>query len=143
MTKTVPFILSALVIAGASCLTARAQGTGSGTVAVERVAVMGSVRRPQEVLLLKGLTLTRALDWAGGTLADSDVRRVKIYRDNGTKEGEILLVNLKALRDGKEKDLILRPYDVVCVPSKKLKGRNCNALVVRRPERELPSRVIY
>lgn len=141
--KNCLLILSALAIAGASCLTARAQAAGTGTVAVERVAVIGNVQRPQEVLFSQGLTLTRALDWTGGALADSDLKRVKIFRDNGTKDGDTLLVNLKAVRDGKEKDFILRPYDIVCVPSKKSKGEKCIFSVRQRLKPELPSRVIY
>ncbi|HKS28461.1 MAG TPA: SLBB domain-containing protein [Pyrinomonadaceae bacterium] len=144
MMKNVLLILSLLIITGASCLTARAQGTGSGGMAVvERVYVTGSVARPQEVLFSKGLTLTRALYWAGGLSADADTKRVKISRDNGTKEGDIFFVNLRAIQGGKETDFQLRPFDVVCVPNKKAKGMNCNALVMRRPQRELPSRVIY
>jgi hypothetical protein len=143
MMKKFLFILLLLAVIAASGLTALAQAPDSGMVVVERVYVMGNVARPQTVLFSRGLTLTRALDWTGGALADADIKRVKIIRDNGTKEGDIFSVNFKAIRDGKEKDFILRPYDIVCVPSKKLKGTNCNGYVMRRPNRELPSRVIY
>jgi hypothetical protein len=143
MIKKCLFILLLLAVIAASGLTALAQAPDSGTAVVERVYVTGNVARPQTVLFSRGLTLTRALDWAGGLLADADMKRVKISRDNGTREGDIFSVNLKAIRDGKERDFILRPYDVVCVPSKKSKGANCNGFFMRRPKPELPSRVIY
>lgn len=143
MVKNAMFILSLLVAVLASSLTAQAQATGPGTVVVERVFVTGNVKYPQEVLFSEGLTLSRALAWAGGVLADSDTKRVMISRDDGTKFGPILFVNLKAIRDGKAKDFILRPYDVVCVPLKRPKGANCNIYTMRRPTPELPSRVLY
>lgn len=141
MMKNCLFLLLLLAIIAASGLTAPAQDTGM--VAVERIAVIGNVRRPQEVLFSQGLTLTRVLDWAGGVLSDADLKRVKIFRDDGTKDGDTLVVNLKAVRDGKAKDFILRPYDIVCVPSRKSKGANCNFPVRQRLKPELPSRVIY
>ena len=142
MMKKCLLILLLLAVIAASGLTALAQAPGSGTAVVERVYVSGNVARPQEVLFSRGLTLTRALDWAGGVLADADVKRVKVRRDNGTKDGDLISVNLKAIRGGKEKDFVLRPYDIICVPSKKSKGTNCNLYLLRRLNPELPSRVI-
>lgn len=136
-------ILRLLMVVAAASLTVQAQAPGRDTAVVERVYVTGSVTYPQEVLFSQGLTVTRAVAWAGGLLADSDMKRVRVSRDNGTKEGDIFFVNLRAIRDGKEKDFILRPYDIVCVPGKKSKGANCNAYVMRRPTPLLPSRVIY
>jgi hypothetical protein len=113
----------------------------SGLVAVERIYVTGNVENPQEVLFLPDLTLTRALALAGGVLKDADVKRVKINRVNGTESGDTFFVNLKAILDGKAKDFILQPYDIVCVPNKKSKGANCYAYG-RRPFPKLPTRVI-
>jgi hypothetical protein len=133
-------ILSLLAAIAATCPSVSAQG--SGPVVVERVYVTGNVMNPQEVLFSPKLTLSRALAWAGGVLGDTDMRRVKIKRDDGTKEGATFFVNLKAIREGKRKDFILEPFDVVCVPDKKSRGANCHAYVMRRPARELPLRVI-
>ena len=132
-----------LVVIGLPCQIVRAQGTNSGSVVVKRVYVRGSVTYPQEVLFSPALTLTRALTWAGGVLNDADMKRVKISREKGTQERVTLFVNLKAIREGKAKDFMLEPFDVVCVPDKKSKGANCNSYTMRSPARELPSRVIY
>lgn len=139
MKKSV-LILLLLIAVGTLSITAQAQGT-SGSVAVERVYITGNVVNPQQVLFLPNLTLTRALGLAGGVLADTDMKRIKINRLNGTQSGDTFFVNLKAIRDGKAKDFILQPYDIVCVPNKKLKGANCYA-TIQRPNPELPTRVI-
>jgi protein involved in polysaccharide export with SLBB domain len=139
--KKIACILLLLAAIGTMSLTVRAQQNNSGLVVVERIYVIGNVANPQQVLFSPTLTLTRALAWVGGVLTDTDMKRVKINRVNGTQEGATLFVNLKAIRDGKAKDFILQPYDIVCVPNKKSKGANCYGYV-RRPTPELPSRVI-
>ncbi|HEX8746442.1 MAG TPA: hypothetical protein VF717_04525 [Pyrinomonadaceae bacterium] len=136
-------LLLLLVVAGLSCETAWAQKDDSGTVEVERVAVIGNVARPQEALLSATRTLTRALDWAGGVLPDTDMKRIKIFRMNGAQETLTLSVNLKAIRDRKAEDFKLQPYDIVCVPNKKSKGANCSFQMMQRLTPALPSRVIY
>jgi hypothetical protein len=135
-------ILLLLVVIGLPCRMARAQKNNSGTVEVERVYVGGNVKNPQEVLLSATRTLTRALAWVGGELTGTDMKRVRISRAQGTQERVNLFVNLKAIREGKAKDFMLRPYDIVCVPTKKSRGANCNTALLRIVPRELPSRVI-
>ncbi|MBV9926114.1 MAG: polysaccharide biosynthesis/export family protein [Acidobacteria bacterium] len=80
--------------------------------------VIGNVLRPGPVLLRDDhLTVTRALAMAGGKLPDTKMDKVIIVRpDPKGGEGQEITVNLKAIKDGKAEDPVIRPNDIVEVP---------------------------
>ena len=80
------------------------------------VTVEGEVNRPNRYVIEGELTVTGAISTAGGLTRfgsnDVKVRRV----DPQTGKTQVLEVDLKSVRKGKQKDPALLPNDVVTVP---------------------------
>jgi polysaccharide export outer membrane protein len=82
------------------------------------VTVEGEVARPGRIVLEPGLTASAAVSAAGG-LTRFGGTKIKVRRfDPQNGETQILEVNLKDVRDGKEPDLELLPNDVVSASRK-------------------------
>jgi polysaccharide export outer membrane protein len=82
------------------------------------VTVEGEVARPGRIVLEPGLTASAAISSAGG-LTRFGGSKIKVRRfDAQTGETQILEVNLKDVRDGKEPDLELQANDVVSASRK-------------------------
>ena len=82
------------------------------------VYITGNVVQPSNLYLRENTTLTRALAQVGG-VRDANEEKVRIYRQKpGQAEPEIVMVNYKAIRQGKEKDVLLQPYDIIEVPKR-------------------------
>jgi polysaccharide export outer membrane protein len=80
------------------------------------VTVDGEVQQPGRYVVESDLTVTGAISSAGG-LTRFGSNNVKVRRTRTeTGQPEILEVDLKAVRAGKEPDLALLPNDVVSVP---------------------------
>lgn len=106
------------------------------------IYVMGSVPRPQQILLKESTTVTKAVEAAGGVLSDSFTNRVRIMR-GCDPEMKIIIVDLKAIKKGSAADPLVQPYDIVFVPGKRA---FVGMPLCRRPTpstAELPLRVIY
>jgi polysaccharide export outer membrane protein len=85
------------------------------TAAVQRwVTVTGAVRRPGRHEFEDALTVSRAVEAAGGILRTGS-ERVLVRRPGGEVE-----VDLGAVRDGKVEDLTLAPGDQVVVRARRL-----------------------
>ena len=82
------------------------------------VTVEGEVVRPGRYPLEEETTISTAVSAAGGLtrFAKNDVRVRRVSPETG--KTEILEVDLKAIRNGKVTDLVLRPNDVITVPRK-------------------------
>jgi polysaccharide export outer membrane protein len=82
------------------------------------VTVEGEVVRPGRYPLEEETTISTAVIAAGGLtrFAKNDVRIRRVSPETG--KTEILEADLKAIRNGKETDLLLRPNDVITVPRK-------------------------
>jgi protein involved in polysaccharide export with SLBB domain len=66
--------------------------------------------------LKDGLTLGRAIMMSGGVTRTAKSNDVHIYRVKEGKVGsEDVKVNYDAIRKGQEKDVLLKPYDIVDV----------------------------
>ncbi|MFA5410665.1 MAG: polysaccharide biosynthesis/export family protein [Candidatus Omnitrophota bacterium] len=80
---------------------------------VGEVAKPGKYDMPQE----KDMTLLEAIAMAGGFTKDALTQKVKIMRTEDSKE-KVITVNAKeiTLKGKKEKDIILKPDDVIVVP---------------------------
>ena|SRR5579859_4905423 len=84
------------------------------SVRTEFYFVQGEVNVPQRYVYTNGLTLAAALKRAKGLTAQASSTKVSI-----TRMGEkALVVDCKAIEQGKAKDIELRPGDKVFVPRK-------------------------
>ncbi len=80
------------------------------------VTVEGEVNRPGRYPIEGELTVTGAISTAGG-LGRFGSSSLKVRRvDPDTGQTQIIEVNLKAIRNGKKPDLLLKPNDVISVP---------------------------
>ena len=74
-------------------------------------AVQGEVLRPGPYPLSRDMTLMQALSRAGRFTEFADATRVKLIRGKETLE-----INVKRIEQNKEKDIIVKPGDVILVP---------------------------
>ena len=87
--------------------------------------ITGEVVAPQGILLKEGGTsLSEAIAKISGTTRTAKTKEIKIYRlkpgaNPASKEREILVANLELIRTGKQKDILLQPYDIVEVDKTK------------------------
>lgn len=79
----------------------------------EVVYVEGEVKKPGVVLVSDGLTVTRALALAGGSLEYGNLRRVLIRRADGGQER----VNVHRIQRGRAPDVPVGPQDQIMVPA--------------------------
>lgn len=79
------------------------------------VYVTGEVMRAGEFdLPAGGLPLTQAIAMANGMSREATRKNVKIYRRKlGDSKPEVIVANLEAIKTGKEKDIMLEPFDIV------------------------------
>jgi hypothetical protein len=83
------------------------------------IYVAGAVRSPARFILRRNVHLTEVLGCVGGLLPESN-NKVRIFRvDPSTIEMTVIDVELKAIKNHRAEDLILKPYDVVEIVSKK------------------------
>jgi polysaccharide biosynthesis/export protein len=80
----------------------------------EPVYITGSVVQPQGVYMRDQLTLSLAIAMVGGVRKEAKLSDVRIYRQKaGSKEQEMIKVDLSAIKKNQAKDILLQPYDVV------------------------------
>ncbi len=90
------------------------------TVAAEEwVTVSGAVRRPGRYSFVPALTLSRALELAGGLLPSAD-RRVHLRRAGSPAGPSGVEADVEAIRHGKQEDLVLTPGDEIAVEARRL-----------------------
>ena len=85
------------------------------------VFVVGEVNATGTVLLPEGgLSLAQAIANVGGVRRDVKTKNIKIYRlKPNSKDRDIITVNFDHVRQGKVKDVMLEPYDIVEVDKAK------------------------
>ncbi len=81
----------------------------------EPVYITGFVTQPQGIYMRDGLTLSRALAQVGGVRKEAKTDKIRIIRSkpNSKEKPELLAVNFKAIRDQKQPDVLLQPYDII------------------------------
>ena len=88
----------------------------------KRVYVLGAVARPMEyeVPSAKFVTLLQAIAQAGGFAADAAKHGVVIYRPKeiGSAERVTLSISAAAVQEGRDRDPIVLPDDVIFVPAR-------------------------
>ncbi len=79
------------------------------------ILILGAVRSPSVVPLLRPMTLTKAIAVSGGFLPAARTSRVRIVRNAVTKP-EVFEVDMDDILEGKGVDFVLEPNDIVYVP---------------------------
>ncbi len=87
--------------------------------AQEWVVVSGAVKRPGRFPFAAALTLSRAIEDAGGLLPAGD-RRVKVRRVDSASGVREIEADLDAIRRGKQEDIVLLPGDEIAVEARRL-----------------------
>jgi protein involved in polysaccharide export with SLBB domain len=83
------------------------------------IYVMGKVQKPGVYEFKEGLTVLDACILAGGFEKFAAPNRATITRrENG--ENKIIKINLNDVKDGKKKDILLRPGDRINIPESRL-----------------------
>jgi len=83
------------------------------------VYVTGQVVAGQGVYLKEnGLSLTDAIGMVGGPRPEANKNNIAIYRlksgsNPASRDRELISANFKLIREGKQKDILLQPYDIV------------------------------
>jgi polysaccharide export outer membrane protein len=80
-----------------------------------RVYVTGEVTKPGAYALLPNMTALQALTSAGGFTQFSNPKKIYVLRNEGGKQVKHPF-NYKAVLDGKQDDIPLRPGDTIVVP---------------------------
>jgi polysaccharide biosynthesis/export protein len=85
------------------------------------IYMVGEVNAPQGLYIPEGgLSLTRAVAMVSGVKREAKTKDVKIYRlKANSTDRDILSVNLDLIKTGKQKDVMLEPYDIVEVDKTK------------------------
>ena len=81
----------------------------------ELVFVIGALRETR-ILFVQGMTVTRAIALAGGLIRSSALTTIRIYRTSSSgRRPEPIMINLKAITEGRAEDPLLNPWDVLQV----------------------------
>jgi polysaccharide export outer membrane protein len=81
------------------------------------IYVVGNVAQPANLYLREGTTLTRVMAQVGGA-KEANEEKVRIYRKKPDAAQEVITVNYKAVKQGKEPDPVLQAYDIIEVPKR-------------------------
>ena len=81
----------------------------------DSVFVIGAWRETQ-IVFVQGMIMTRAIALAGGPFRSSALTTIRIYRisSNGRRP-EPIVINLRAITEGRAEDPLLKPWDIVDV----------------------------
>ena len=107
------------------------------------IYVIGGVGAPQRLSARTGITLSRAIDAAGGILKKGRAGSVTVYRRKGT-DLKVFEIDLAKVRSGEEEDLALEANDIVEVPLKGEEKRKFPPVIESRggDRSQIPLRVI-
>jgi protein involved in polysaccharide export with SLBB domain len=78
------------------------------------IYIIGGVANPRQISARDETTLSRAIASAGGLSKDADEGRITVFRRDG-KQSQVIQVDLDKVRAGTQKDVILKPLDIVSV----------------------------
>ena len=85
------------------------------------IYITGEIVTPQGVRLPEeGLSLSQALAMVGGVRREAKTKDIKIYRVKpDSKDREIIAANYDLIKKGEQKDVLLKPYDIIEVDKAK------------------------
>ena len=82
----------------------------------ELVYVMGNAHQLTNIVFRQGLRVTQAIAMAGETGSSDDHTTIRIHRVSSEKGYQNLIaVSLKAIKEGRDEDVLLKPRDIVAV----------------------------
>jgi polysaccharide biosynthesis/export protein len=84
--------------------------------------VDGSVRTPGSFYMKGKTNLTQAISMAQGVNADANLSDVRIFRDNGKGEREVVVADYDAIRTGNQPDILIAENDIIIVPQSGIKN---------------------
>ncbi len=110
------------------------------------VYLVGAVSTQGRIDFRPQLTLSRAVDSAGGVMKDAVQERISIFRREKGKSS-VISANLANIRSNPNNDIALRPFDIIDVPFKGRPPRKLPPVIELEPgenERraKLPLRII-
>jgi protein involved in polysaccharide export with SLBB domain len=86
------------------------------------IFVIGNVKKPRQISWKEGLTLTQAIELAGGVLPNT-LKYIHVYRAIGNRIGvEDLQYELRAIKKRRASDPVLQRYDIIDVARKDSHG---------------------
>ena len=80
------------------------------------VFLLGAVGAPGRIDYRPDLTVSRAIDAAGGLSKSADLGSVKVFRREGGPK--MISIDLSDIRDKRSEDVFLRPFDIIDIPFK-------------------------
>lgn len=86
------------------------------------VFVDGAVKKPGAFPLQAKTTLVQAITMAEGAMYEADKSDVRIFRDNGKGEREVIKINYEEVREGRGQDFLLQANDIIIVPKSGIKN---------------------
>lgn len=81
------------------------------------IYVIGGVNEPKQISARTQITLTRAIDSAGGPSKGALLSEISIFRRHDGKTS-VITADAEKIRDGQAEDINLMPFDIVDVPQK-------------------------
>lgn len=91
----------------------------------EPIYVIGGVVNPKQISSRSQMTLSRAIDSAGGLSKNADEKKITVFRRE-KNEIKIVEINLNDVKSGTAQDFVLKAFDIVEVGQK------------GKPQRKLP-----
>lgn len=82
----------------------------------------GEINAPGSYMLSGKMTLVQAITMAKGVSSQAQLGDVRIFRDNGKGERDVILADYAEIRDGKKPDVLLEENDIIIVPKSGLKS---------------------
>lgn len=86
------------------------------------VFVDGAVKSPGVFTMRGETTLMQAIAMAQGVSSDARLSDVRIFRDNGKGERDIIPVDYDAIKRGESPDILLAENDIIIVPQSSIKS---------------------
>lgn len=78
----------------------------------EVIYIIGGVANPRQISSRTQLTLSRAIDSAGGIVKGGDAKNIRIYRrEDG--ESKIIEADLDKIKSSQTDDVFLKPFDII------------------------------
>ena len=94
----------------------------------QSVYVIGGVANPKQISYRSQITLSRAIDSAGGLAKNADEGKITIFR-RGKGETKFIEADLEKIKANQAEDIILQPFDIIEVSQKGSERRKVPPIV--------------
>ncbi len=84
--------------------------------------VDGAVKTPGVFSLRGGITIIQAITMAHGVDSNAKLSDIRIFRDNGKGDRDVIPVDYDAIRKGESPDIFLAENDIIIVPQSGIKN---------------------